>query len=149
LTDEQEKQIDDLEKEVGGRIDKILSTEQRRILDEARPRAGGPPNGSGGRPGRGGKRPDRPSRPGDPPPPPFGGSNDFDGPAPPSGPREWHQAADSLNLTGRQKENTDEVFEMLHKKLHQQHEQAQADLLRQMKMVLNDQQFQQFAKALR
>ncbi len=39
LTEQQEKQIDDLEKEVRGKVDKILTAQQRKILSEARPRA--------------------------------------------------------------------------------------------------------------
>ena len=72
LTTDQEKQIDDLEKEVRGRLDKLLTAEQRKILSQARPRgpgrggpdgpdgAGGPPDGQGGRPDRGRPRPDGP-----------------------------------------------------------------------------------------
>jgi Spy/CpxP family protein refolding chaperone len=175
LTDAQEKQIDDLEKEVRGRINKILNAQQRKILNETRPRRGpggpdgpgGPPDGPDGRSGRGGQRPDgpggppvgpdgrpgrggqRPGGPGEFPPPPPDRPDDFDAPPPPpSGPPEWEQAADSLNLSDRQKEKTDVVFEKLHAKLRKQHEQAQAELLEKMKVVLNERQFQQFEKAL-
>ena len=162
LTEKQEKQIDDLEKEVRGRIDKILTAEQRRILSEFRPMRrgpggpdgpGGPPDGPGGRLGRGGQRPGGPDRqggPGKPPPPPPGGPDGFDGPPlPPSGPREWEEAADSLSLSDRQKEKSDDIIEMLREKVHKQTEQANAELLKQMKSVLNDRQFEQFEKALR
>src|ERR1700722_1698823 len=107
LTEQQEKQIDELEKEVRGKVDKILTAQQRKILSQARPRGpggpdgpGGPPDGPGERPGRGGQRQGGPGRPGEPPYPPPGGPDDFEGPpSPPSGPREWEQAADSLNLS--------------------------------------------------
>jgi Spy/CpxP family protein refolding chaperone len=162
LSDQQEKQIDALEKEVRGKVDKILTAQQRKILGQARPRGpggpggpggpdgpGGPPDGPGGRPGRGGQRqgPGGPGGPGEPPPP--GGPKDFDGPPPPpSGPREWEQAVDSLTLSDRQREKLDEVFVMMHEKLRKQNEQAQADLLKQMKQALTGRQFQQFEHAL-
>ena len=154
LTEEQEKKIDELEREVRGRVDKILTAQQRRILSEARPRRGpggpdGPPDGPGGRPGRGGQRPGGPDRqqgPGDRLPP--GGPDDFDGPPPPSGPREWEEAADSLNLSDRQKEKTDDIIDLIRGKLRERHEQAHADLLRQMKLVLNDRQFEEFERAM-
>ena len=87
LTDAQEKQIDDLEKEVRGHINKILNAQQRKILNEARPRRqaraaltvrpmaltadpvaavndlmapAARRDGPDGRPGRGGQRPRRP-----------------------------------------------------------------------------------------
>src|SRR4051794_33752958 len=97
LTEEQDKQIDDLEHEVRGRIDKILTAQQRRVLSESRPRRlppgyEGSPDGPGGRPGRGDQRsggPDRQGGPGEPPP---GGPDEFDGPPPPpAGPREWEE----------------------------------------------------------
>jgi Spy/CpxP family protein refolding chaperone len=157
LTEEQEKQIDDLEREIRGRIDKILTAQQRRILSEARPRRGpggpggpgGPPDGPGGRPGRGGQRPGGPDRPGGPGGPPPGGPDDFEGPPQPNGPREWEEAIDSLNLSDRQREKSDDIIDLIRDKLHKQHEQAHADLLRQIKMVLNDRQFQEFQKGLR
>lgn len=160
LTEEQEKQIDDLEKEVRGRVDKILTAQQRRILSEARPRRGpggpdgpgGPPEGPGGRPGRGQRPggPDRQPGPGDLPPPPPGGPDEFEGPPPPpDGPRAWEEAVDSLDLSDRQKQKSDDIIDLIRGKLHKQHEQAHVDLLRQMRMVLNDRQFQEFEKAFR
>jgi hypothetical protein len=154
LTEEQEKKIDELEREVRGRVDKILTAQQRRVLSEARPRRGpggpdGPPDGPGGRPGRGGQRPDGPDRrpgPGDRPRP--GGPDDFDGPPRPSGPREWEEAAESLNLSDRQREKTDGILELIREKIRQQHERANTDLLRQLKLVLNDRQIQEFKKAM-
>ena len=157
LTNQQEKQIDDLEKEVRGKVDKILTAQQRKILSQARPRGpggpggpdgpGGPPDGPGGRPGRGGQRPGGPGGPGEPPP---GGPNDFDGPPPPpSGPPEWEQAVDSLTLSDRRAKNRRSIRDDARKTAHKQHEQAQADLLKQMKLVLNKRQFQQFKRALR
>jgi hypothetical protein len=63
LTKEQEKQIAELEKEVKERLDKILTDEQKKIIENARPPRG--PGGPGGPPG--GDRPqdnkDRPARP--------------------------------------------------------------------------------------
>jgi hypothetical protein len=76
LTDEQQEQLARLERETKDRLLKILTPEQRKKLQEGRPRGprgpGGPPDGPGGRrrgagggdapPGREGKR--------TPPPPP-------------------------------------------------------------------------------
>jgi hypothetical protein len=60
LTAEQENQIADLQKEVDAKLEKILTVEQRKQLEEMRDRGpGGNPPGRGGRPGGGG-----------PPPPP-------------------------------------------------------------------------------
>jgi hypothetical protein len=81
LTDDQRKQLDDLAKEVKARLDKILTPEQMKILEEARPphpdMGPGGPGGPGGRPnggpggGQGGGGPHgAASRPAGPPPPP-------------------------------------------------------------------------------
>ncbi len=63
LTEEQEKQLQDLEKEVRDRVLKMLTTEQRRQLERLERR--GPPGrfrrGAGGPPGRG-TPPQRPDR---------------------------------------------------------------------------------------
>jgi Spy/CpxP family protein refolding chaperone len=153
LSAEQDKQIEELEKEVRGKVDKILTAQQRRILSQARPRGpggpDGPPDGPGRRPGRNGQRP---GGPGEPPPPPRGGP-DGDAappppPGPPSGPREWEEAAESLNLSGAQRDKTDDVIDQMREKLHKQHAEAHADLVRQLKVVLNPEQFQKFEKAL-
>jgi hypothetical protein len=62
LTDAQEIQLHDLEKEVKERLLKILTPEQKKKLDELRRRGpGGPPPGGPGRPPEG--RPDRPRPP--------------------------------------------------------------------------------------
>jgi Spy/CpxP family protein refolding chaperone len=64
LTAEQKKQLEELQKEVDGRLAKILTEEQRKQLQEMRPGPGGrgpgrPPGGEGGRP----KGRDRDGRP--------------------------------------------------------------------------------------
>ena len=50
LTEEQQKQIAELEKEIKAKLYKILTAEQQKILEEARPPQGGPggPGGPGG-----------------------------------------------------------------------------------------------------
>jgi len=48
LTDDQKKQVADLEKEVKEKLAKILTPEQMKILAEARPPRGGPGGGQGG-----------------------------------------------------------------------------------------------------
>jgi Spy/CpxP family protein refolding chaperone len=53
LTDDQRKQVDDLEKEVKEKLSKILTPEQMKTLEEARPPRG-PGGGQGGQGGRGG-----------------------------------------------------------------------------------------------
>lgn len=72
LTDEQKKEIEVLQKEVTAKLDKILTAEQKKQIEEMRTRGGRPggdrgrPGGERGRPGRpGGDRPDgdRPARP--------------------------------------------------------------------------------------
>ncbi|CAN5467693.1 hypothetical protein BH10PLA2_BH10PLA2_21120 [soil metagenome] len=160
LSAEQEKQIDDLEKEVRGKIEKILTAQQRRTLSQARPRGpggpggpdgiGGPPDGPGRRPGRDDQRP---GGPGEPPPPPRGGPEDSDAPpppppGPPSGPREWEEAAESLKLSGALRDKTDDVIDQMREKLDKQHAEAHADLVRQLKTVLSPEQFQTFEKSL-
>ncbi len=71
LTDEQKKQLDELQKEVQGKLDKILTEEQRNQLKEMRrgfgPRGpGGPPGGAPGGPppGDGPPRPPQPQEKG-------------------------------------------------------------------------------------
>jgi hypothetical protein len=55
LTDDQKKQIADLEQEVKAKLSKILTPEQMKTLEEARPpRRGGPGGGQGQGPGGGG-----------------------------------------------------------------------------------------------
>lgn len=51
LTEEQAKEIAELEKEVKAKLDKILTAEQKKILEEARPPRGG--QGGQGGPGQG------------------------------------------------------------------------------------------------
>ncbi|HEX4592050.1 MAG TPA: hypothetical protein VH120_19100 [Gemmataceae bacterium] len=79
LTEDQEKQIADLEKDVKAKLMKILTADQQKQLQEMRPRGPGGPGGpgggdgppEGGRGGRGGR--DKGGRPGgddNPPPPP-------------------------------------------------------------------------------
>jgi hypothetical protein len=60
LTDDQKKQVADLEKEVKDRLAKILTAEQLKTLEEARPprRPGGP-----GSPGGDGPQPQHPQVP--------------------------------------------------------------------------------------
>jgi Spy/CpxP family protein refolding chaperone len=160
LSAEQEKQMEDLEKEVRGKVDKILTAQQRKVLSQARPRGpggpggpdgfGGPADGPGGRQGRGGQRPNGPDRAdgaGDSPPP--GDPDGFDPPPPhPSGPREWENAAHGLNLAGAQRKKTDEILDLLREKVHKQQMEAHADLVRQLKVVLNQEQFQKLQKSL-
>jgi len=66
LSSEQEKQIQDLQKEVDAKLEKILSAEQREQLKSMRDRGPGGPGGFGP-PGRGGPPP---GGEGFPPPPP-------------------------------------------------------------------------------
>jgi hypothetical protein len=79
LTDDQKKQIDDLEKETKDKLSKILTAEQQKALEEMRPPGrggqggrgqgggrGGPGGGGGqggGGGGQGGDKPQRPQRP--------------------------------------------------------------------------------------
>jgi Spy/CpxP family protein refolding chaperone len=83
LTDDQQKQIADLEKDVKAKLEKILTAEQIKQLGNMRPPRGqggpgspggdGPPGGGrGGRGGRGGDRPGGDDPPPPPPPPPPG-----------------------------------------------------------------------------
>jgi hypothetical protein len=68
LTEQQAKQLADLEKEVKERLFKILTTEQKKKLDELRQRGpGGPPPGGPGRPPEREGRPEL-RGPGGPPP---------------------------------------------------------------------------------
>jgi hypothetical protein len=71
LTPEQAKQLADLEKDVKARLQKILTAEQRKKLENLPPppRPGGPPPQDPGRPRDKGERPGGPG-PGEPPPPP-------------------------------------------------------------------------------
>ena len=94
LTKDQEKKIEELEKEVKAKLEKILTTEQKKQLENLRPMGGpggpGGPGGKGGPPGGG---------PGGPPP---GG-----GPGgPPAGdapmPRVVSENADAVNASGIQ-----------------------------------------------
>jgi hypothetical protein len=67
LSAEQEKQLDELQKEVDARLDKILTDAQRKQLQDMRrrgPGGFGPPGGPGRRPPGG-----RPPGGGDTPPP--------------------------------------------------------------------------------
>jgi len=70
LTPVQAKQIADLEKEVKARLQKVLSADQQKKLENLPPppRPGGPPPQDPGRPRDKGERPGRPG-PGEPPPP--------------------------------------------------------------------------------
>jgi hypothetical protein len=58
LTDEQKKQVDDLQKDVDGKLDKILTDEQKAQLKQMRERGpggfGGPGGPGGGKGGKGG-----------------------------------------------------------------------------------------------
>jgi Spy/CpxP family protein refolding chaperone len=159
LTTEQEKQIDDLEKEVRARVNKVLTPEQQKILSEARPLPrgpGGPGRGPGGfddqpQGGRGGqdRRPPRPDRGPDgfdgPPPPPPGGPGGGRGPA---GPREWEQATEQLNLTEAQLKKTDAIFEALNEKMHKQMQDARAEMLSKLKATLSSEQYRRFENRL-
>jgi EF hand len=73
LTPEQSKQVDALQKEVDGRLEKILNEDQKAQLKEMRDRGPGGfgPGGRRGGPGGGGPPPGGPD--GDRPPPPPGG----------------------------------------------------------------------------
>jgi len=67
LTPEQKKQLDELQKEVDAKLNKLLTEEQRKQLKELRDRGPGGfgPPGAGGPPGRGGPGgppPDRPTQ---------------------------------------------------------------------------------------
>ena len=90
LTEDQEKQLADLEKDVKAKLSKILTADQMKQLQDMRPPRGGPggpggpggddgPPGGGRRGGRGGRDKDKggPGRGGDdnppPPPPPAAG----------------------------------------------------------------------------
>jgi hypothetical protein len=75
LTKDQEKQLADLEKEFTARLQKILTTEQKKKFEEMR-RRGGPPGGPGGPPGGLGG-----PLPGGPDGPPPGALNPDDKPA--------------------------------------------------------------------
>ncbi len=89
LTDDQKKALAELEKETKAKLDKILTDEQKKILDRAHPPFPGGPGGHG-RPGQGGNGPNgggsesgdssRPARHGPP-----GGDNEGQGDPPPSG----------------------------------------------------------------
>jgi hypothetical protein len=65
LTAEQQKQVEELQKDVDARLDKILTDEQKQRLREMRGR-GGRPGFEGGRPGGGRPGGDRPGRGGRP-----------------------------------------------------------------------------------
>jgi spore coat protein CotH len=79
LTPDQRKQVEELQKEIEGKLDKLLTAEQRKQLKEMRDNAGRPPGGFGppgfGPPGfappgfgpPGGLRPGGPGDPGRPP----------------------------------------------------------------------------------
>jgi EF hand len=76
LSDEQKRQVADLQKEVDARLDKILTGEQKRMLKEMRQRVPGgfgPPGGDRGRGRFGPPRSD--DRPGNGPPGPGGPPN--------------------------------------------------------------------------
>jgi Spy/CpxP family protein refolding chaperone len=77
LTEDQEKQLADLEKDVKAKLTKILTADQQKQLQEMRPPRGGPggPGGEGGPPGggrggRGGRDKGGDDNPPPPPPPP-------------------------------------------------------------------------------
>ena len=77
LTDDQKKQIADLEQEVKAKLSKILTPEQMKTLEEARPPRRGGPGGPGGGQGQGqgpggggqGQGPDDTNKPPRPPRP--------------------------------------------------------------------------------
>lgn len=87
LTGDQRKQLDDLAKEVKARLEKILTPEQMKILQDTRPPRGdrgpGGQAGQGERGGRGGKG-GHEGHDGPPPPP----EGRHDGPPPP--PEDGH-----------------------------------------------------------
>lgn len=77
LTEDQKKQLADLQKDVDTKLDKILTADQKKQLQEMRP-GGGPGGGGPGRPGGGpggpggpGGGPGRPGGGNPPPPPPM------------------------------------------------------------------------------
>jgi Squalene-hopene cyclase C-terminal domain len=76
LTDEQKKQLADLQKEVDAKLEKILTEEQKKQLRDLRDRRPPPGFGPPGFPGRNGP----PGRPPDDPPPPPAASKDRDKP---------------------------------------------------------------------
>ena len=86
LTAAQSKQLDDLQKEVDAKVEKILNDDQKKQLKAMRQRRPGMFGGPGGRPpdfgpgGRPGGPPDGPGREGAPPP---GGPPDGQEPPPP------------------------------------------------------------------
>lgn len=63
LTDEQEKQLNDLEKEVKERLLKLLTADQKKKLDELRKRGPGGPGGPGAPPPPPPPRPERDAPP--------------------------------------------------------------------------------------
>ena len=63
LTAEQQKQIEELEKEVKQRLEKILTDEQKKKIETIRPRGPGSPGGPPDRPEEPGERPKPPERP--------------------------------------------------------------------------------------
>jgi hypothetical protein len=65
LTEDQRKQLDELQKEVTAKLDKILTSEQKKQIEDMRNR--GPGGGPGGRPGGEGGRPGAEGRPQRPP----------------------------------------------------------------------------------
>jgi hypothetical protein len=77
LTQDQRKQVADLEKETKAKLDKILTTEQKKILAETRP----PRPGQGGPGGQGGQNGSRSGRRG-----PGGGGGPGGGPGGYGGP---------------------------------------------------------------
>ena len=91
LTADQQKQLARLEKETKAKLEKILTPQQRRILEQARPRPGqdGPGAPESGRRGPGGARRgpgSGPGGPGDGPGPGRGGPGGPDGPGGPTRP---------------------------------------------------------------
>ncbi|MBX9583414.1 MAG: CotH kinase family protein, partial [Gemmataceae bacterium] len=90
LTAEQKKQLAELQKDVDGRLEKILTDDQRKQFTEMRNRRpggiafGGPPGGPGGPPGGG--PPGGPGGFGPPPGGPGGPPGGFPGGGPPGGP---------------------------------------------------------------
>jgi hypothetical protein len=77
LTDEQKKQVAELEKDTKAKLGKILTSEQKKILEKARP----PRPGQGGPGDQGGRRPRRGRGPNGPEAGPGGPEGGPDGPA--------------------------------------------------------------------
>lgn len=143
LTPEQERQIAELEQEVRAKLAKILTPEQRRQLMEFRPlRPNGVPPEARDRPDgrRPEQRPDQaPRERPDAPPPERARGN----------PGDPNQALNGLKLTEFQKIKAEELIRTHQEKMRRLLADGRADLLKQMKEVLGEDQYKEFEKSMR